>query len=183
MLASANENGRVGLVVDNGCLFRGGAEKQVRSKVVEKDWVECVILLPEKLFYNTGAPGAIMIFNKNKPQERRGKILFINASNEYIPHPSVRRLNSLSKENINKIAEAYRKFTDTSGFSRVVDTADVRDNDYNLNVTLYVMPIEEKEQFDISKEFLELKELENERQDVMMKLEQYVSDITKALGS
>ena len=183
MLASANENGRVGLVVDNGCLFRGGAEKQVRSKVVEKDWVECVILLPEKLFYNTGAPGAIMIFNKNKPQERRGKILFINASNEYIPHPSVRRLNSLSKENINKIAEAYRKFTDTSGFSRVVDTADVRDNDYNLNVTLYVMPIEEKEQFDISKEFLELKELENERQDVMMKLEQYVSDIAKALGS
>jgi type I restriction enzyme M protein len=182
MLASAKENGRVGLVVDNGCLFRGGAEKQVRSKIVEKDWVECVILLPEKLFYNTGAPGAIMIFNRNKPQKRRDKILFINASNEYIPHPSVRRLNSLSTENINKITEAYRKFTDTSGFSRVVNTADVRDNDYNLNVTLYVMPIEEKEQIDISQEFLELKELERERQEVMIKLEQYVSEITKASG-
>jgi type I restriction enzyme M protein len=182
MLASAKENGRVGLVVDNGCLFRGGTEKQVRSKVVERDWVECVILLPEKLFYNTGAPGAIMIFNRNKPQERRGKILFINASNEYVPHPSVRRLNSLSKENINKIAEAYRKFTDNSGFSRVVNIPEVKDNDYNLNVTLYIMPVEEKEQVDISKEFQELKELERERQEVMMKLEQYVSEITKALG-
>jgi type I restriction enzyme M protein len=182
MLASAKENGRVGLVVDNGCLFRGGAERQVRSKVVEKDWVECIILLPEKLFYNTGAPGAIMIFNKNKPQKRRGKILFINASNEYIPHPSVRRLNSLSKENINKIAETYRKFTDTSEFSRVVDISEVKDNDYNLNVTLYVMPIEEKEQIDISKEFQELKELEREKQEVMTKLEQYVSEVTKALG-
>jgi type I restriction enzyme M protein len=182
MLVSAKENGRVGLVVDNGCLFRGGAEKQVRSKVVEKDWVECVILLPEKLFYNTGAPGAIMIFNRNKPQERRDRILFVNASNEYIPHPSVRRLNSLSKENINKITGAYRKFTDTIGFSRVVDTAEVRDNDYNLNVTLYVMPVEEKELVDISKEFLKLKELERERQEVMMKLEQYVSEVTKVLG-
>jgi type I restriction enzyme M protein len=55
MLASAKENGRVGIVIDNGCLFRGGSEKVVRSKVIERDWVECVILLPEKLFYNTGA--------------------------------------------------------------------------------------------------------------------------------
>ena len=80
MLASAKDDGRVGLVVDNGCLFRGGKEKIIRSKIIDKDWVECIILTPEKLFYNTGAPGAIMIFNKNKPSERRGKILFINAS-------------------------------------------------------------------------------------------------------
>lgn len=181
MLASAKENGRVGLVVDNGCLFRGGTEKQVRSKVVERDWVECVILLPEKLFYNTGAPGAIMIFNRNKPQERRGRILFVNASNDYIPHPSVRRLNSLSKENINKIAGAYRKFTDTSGFSRVVDTAEVRDNDYNLNVTLYVMPIGEEEKIDITKEFSELEELEKERQEIGRKLREVLTQIIGGL--
>ena len=71
MLASAKENGRVGLIVDNGCLFRGGEEKAVRSKIIGRDLVECVILLPEKLFYNTGAPGAILIFNKNKPEHRR----------------------------------------------------------------------------------------------------------------
>ena len=182
MLASAKENGRIGLVVGNGCLFRGGSEKRIREKIIEKDWIECVILTPEKLFYNTGAPGAIIIFNKNKAPERRNKILFINASNEYIQHPSVRRLNSLSKENMDKIVNTYKKFAEIAGFSRVVNIDEIKNNDYNLNVTLYVIPIEEKEQIDISKEFSELRELEKERQEAMMKLEQYVSEITKALG-
>jgi type I restriction enzyme M protein len=177
MLASAKENGRVGLVVDNGCLFRGGAERSIRSKVIEKDWIECVILTPEKLFYNTGAPGAIIIFRKNKPQERKNKILFINASNEYIPHPSVRRLNTLSKENINKIVEAYRKFAYIPGFSRVVDISEVIKNDYNLNVTLYVMPVEEKEQIDISQEFQELMKIEEERKKVTEDLKQILEQI------
>ncbi len=182
MLASAKENGRVGLVVDNGCLFRGGKERIIRSKIVEKDWIECIILTPEKLFYNTGAPGAIIIFNKNKPQERRNKILFINASNEYIPHPSVRRLNSLSKENIGKIANAYNKFTNIPGFSRVVSLEEVRSNDYNLNVTLYVTPVEGEEQIDIAQEFSELKRLEVERREVEQKLEEYISQLTKLMG-
>jgi type I restriction enzyme M protein len=181
MLASTKENGRMGIVVDNGCLFRGGAERNIRSKVVEKDWIECVILTPEKLFYNTGAPGAIIIMRKNKPQERKNKILFINASNEYISHPSVRRLNTLSKENINKIVETYRKFTDSTGFSRVVDISEVRKNDYNLNVTLYVMPVEEKEPIDISKEFQELMKIEEERKKVTEDLKQILEQIKGAI--
>jgi type I restriction enzyme M protein len=177
MLASTKENGRMGIVVDNGCLFRGGAERNIRSKVVEKDWIECVILTPEKLFYNTGAPGAIIIIRKNKPQERKNKILFINASNEYISHPSVRRLNTFSKENINKIVEAYRKFADIGGFSRAVDISEVRKNNYNLNVTLYIMPVEEKEQIDISQEFQELMKIEDERKKVTEDLKQILEQI------
>jgi type I restriction enzyme M protein len=183
MLAMANENGRVGVVIDNGCLFRGGKEGNIRRKIIEEtDWLECVLLLPEKLFYNTGAPGAIMVFRKNKPEERKGKILFINASNEYVPHPSVRRLNTLSKENIDKIVEAYRKFADIPGFSRVVDKSEVRKNDYNLNVTLYVMLVEEKEQIDIFKEFSELKKLEKEREEVGKKIEEYITELSKAFA-
>lgn len=182
MLASAKEDGRVGIVMDNGCLFRGGREKTIRSKVIEEDLIECVILLPEKLFYNTGAPGAIIIFNKNKPQERKDKILFINASNEYISHPSVRRLNSLSDKNIEKITDTYRKFAEVPGFSRVVDIKEIRDNDYNLNVTLYVMPIEKSEKINILAEFSELKELERERQEVDKKLEEYISQIAQLIG-
>jgi len=179
MLTSAKEDGRVGLVVDNGCLFRGGQEKVVRSKIIGKDWVESVILLPEKLFYNTGAPGAILIFNKNKPPKRRNKILFINASNEFIAHPSVRRLNSLSKENISKIAgSAYKKFAEILGFSRIVDAKEVIENDYNLNVTLYVMPIEEGEEINIPKEFSELKELEKKREEAGKKLEEILTQVT-----
>jgi len=179
MLSSTKENGRIGLVVDNGCLFRGGAEKAIRSKIIEKDLVECVILTPEKLFYNTGAPGAIIIFNKNKPRERKNKILFINTSNEFIPHPSVRRLNSLSKENIEKITKAYQKFALIAGFSRVVDKEEIIDNDYNLNVTLYVMPIEEGEKINISKEFSELRELEEKRKKIIEELKEILHRITE----
>jgi len=182
MLASARENGRVGIVVDNGCLFRGGQEKIVRSKIVGKDLVECVILLPEKLFYNTGAPGAILIFKKNKPDKRRRKILVINASNEFVTHPSVRRLNTLSPDNTKKIANAYEKFSEIAGFSRAVDVKEVIDNDYNLNVSLYVMPIEEVEKIKIPKEFSELKELEKEKEVIAKKLEDYVSQLTKVVG-
>ena len=183
MLAMAkNEGGRVGVVIDNGCLFRGGKEGDIRRKVIEADLVECVLLLPEKLFYNTGAPGAILVFRKNKPADRKGKILFINASNEYIKHPTVRKLNSLSDDNIRRIAEAYRKFEDVAGYCKVVNIEEVRSNDYNLNVTLYVMPVEEGEQIDIIKEWKELKELEKEKQEIASKLEQYISEIAQALS-
>jgi type I restriction enzyme M protein len=174
--------GRVGVVIDNGCLFRGGKEKAVRSAVLERDWVECVILLPEKLFYNTGAPGAILIFRKSKPVERKGKILFINASKEFEQHPEVRKLNILGKANIEKIVNVYRSFSEERGFARVVDLDEVRLNDYNLNVTLYVMADEEGEQIDITKEYKELKELERQRQEVASKLEEYITELTRALG-
>ncbi|WP_456328619.1 N-6 DNA methylase, partial [Archaeoglobus sp.] len=108
MLYFANK--KVGIVLDQGALFRGGKERNIRKKVVETDLVEAVILLPEKLFYNTGAPGVVIVFNREKDESRRGKILFINASNEYEQHPEVRRLNRL--KNIDKIVEVYREFKD-----------------------------------------------------------------------
>ena len=183
MLAMANgERGRVGVVIDNGCLFRGGKEGNIRKRIIEANWVECVILLPEKLFYNTGAPGAIIIFNKNKPTERKDKVLFINASEEFVPHPSVRRLNSLSEENIKKIAKVYHEFKEVKGFARIVSLDEIREYDYNLNVTLYVMLEEEEEQIDIAKEWKELKELEKEKQAITEKLEQFISEITQAIS-
>jgi type I restriction enzyme M protein len=78
--------------------------------------------------------------------------------------------------------EAYKRFQDLAGFSKVVGIEEVRTNDYNLNVTLYVMPIEEGEQIDIVKEWNRLKELEKEEQNVMKKLEQYICEIIQAVG-
>lgn len=185
MVASAKDDGsRVGIVIDNGCLFRGGKERAVRSAVLSEknDLVECVVLLPEKLFYNTGAPGAIIIFNKHKPAQRKSKVLFINASKEFEQHPEVRKLNRLGDNNIKKIADAYKSFSEEKGFSRVVSLKDIEQNDYNLNVTLYVMQDEEGEAIDIAREFGELKELERQRQEVASKLEQYISELTQALG-
>jgi type I restriction enzyme M protein len=185
MIASAKDDGsRVGIVIDNGCLFRGGKERAVRSAVLSErnDLVECVVLLPEKLFYNTGAPGAIIIFNKHKSTERKGKVLFVNASREFEQHPEVRKLNRLGDNNIKKIADAYKSFSEEKGFSRVVSLKEIEQNDYNLNVTLYVMRDEEGEEIDIAEELAELKELERQKQEVAGKLEQYVSELTQALG-
>src|SRR4030066_1205378 len=166
MLASAKRNGsRVGIVIDNGCLFRGGKEKAVRSTLLSEkhDLVECVMLLPEKLFYNTGAPGALIIFNLHKPAERKGKVLFINASKESEQHPDVRKLNRLGDDNIKKIVDTYKSFSEEKGFSRVVSLKEIEQNDSTLNVTLYVMPTEKTEEIDLAKELSELKELEKER--------------------
>jgi type I restriction enzyme M protein len=183
MIASAkNDSGRVGVVIDNGCLFRGGKERAVRSTVLEKDLVECVVLLPEKLFYNTGAPGAILVFRKNKSTERKGKVLFINASREFEQHPEVRKLNRLGDGNIKKIVKVYHGFREEKGFSRVVGLDEIRRYDYNLNVTLFVMANEEGEQIDTTKEYAELKELERERQEITNKLEQHLVEIAQANG-
>ena len=178
MLAQA-DGGKVGVVLDNGALFRGNTEESIRRKVIEEDWLECVVLTPEKLFYNTGAPGCLLIFNKSKPANQKNKVVFINASNEFVKHPSVRRLNSLSQDNISRIAQAHRRFSESEGFSRVVPIEELKRNDFSLNVTLYVMPKQETESIDIGKEFSELKKLENERQAIMDKLERYVSEIAK----
>jgi len=175
MIASTQE--KVGIVIDNGCLFRGGKEKIIRSKILENDLIECIILLPQKLFYNTGAPGTIIVLNKNKPKERKGKILFINASNEYEQHPEVRKLNILTKKNIEKIQKVYKECKKEEGFSRTVSLDEIKKEDYNLNVSLYVFPEEEIEDIDVEKEWNELKEIEKEMIDVDKKIEGYLKEI------
>jgi len=177
MLASAQDDGKVGVVLDAGALFRGGSEQAIRTRILNHDLIECVVLLPEKLFYNTGAPGIIMILNKNKLMDRKGKILFINASNEYRQHPEIRKLNQLDDEHIIKIVDAYGEFYDKSGFSRAVSLDEIKDNGYNLNVTLYVFPQEETEKIDISGEWLELTEIELELQDINEKIAEYLDEL------
>ncbi len=164
----------VGVVIDNGALFRGGREKKIRAKIIDRDLVDTVILLPEKLFYNTGAPGAIIIFNRQKDDKRKGNVLFINASQEYEKHPDVRKLNILSEKNIEKIVNAYRNFSEEGGFSRVVSMEEIKDNDYNLNVTLYVFPEVEEEEIDVHAEWEELRRIEEKMKAVNERIEEYL---------
>lgn len=178
MLASADDNnGRVGVVIDNGCLFRGGKENAIRTAVLGADMIEAVILLPEKLFYNTGAPGAILILNKSKAPDRKEKILFINAGREYQQHPEVRKLNQLADSHIAKIAKAYRQFKEIEGFSRIVGFDEIKENDFNLNVTLYVFPEEEVEKIDVEKEWEDLRRLEKKSAEIEAKIEGYLKEI------
>jgi len=178
LLASANPGtGRIAVVIDNGALFRSGREKAIRKGVLEADLLEAVLLLPEKLFYNTGAPGAILVFRKTKPEERKGKVLFINASQEFEPHPTVRKLNRLGDKHIEKIVKAYKEFEEEEGFSRIVSIDEIRDNDYNLNVTLYVYPVEEEEQIDIPAEWQAIQKVNQELQEVEEKIADYLKEL------
>jgi len=174
-------NRKVGIILDNGALFRGGREKKIREGIVRKDLIEAVVLLPEKLFYNTGAPGVVIVFNKNKPEERKGKIIFINASNEYEKHPDVRRLNRLGDDHIKKIVEAYREFKDIEGFARVVSLEEVKEKDYNLNVSLYVFPKVEEEEIDLSEEIQKFREIESREEQVVSEAVGYVEEILKVI--
>lgn len=178
MLASADkETGKVGVVIDNGCLFRGGKEKAIRSKIVEKDLIETIILLPEKLFYNTGAPGAIIVLNRNKPDFKKDKIQFINASQEFENHPEVRKLNRLGDKNIDRIVKAYKSREELKGFSQFIKKEKIKENDYNLNVTLYVYPEEEIEEIDIAKEWKDIKGINQKLSETEEKIANYLKEL------
>lgn len=174
MLASANENGKVAVVIDTGAISRGGREKAIRQKILERDLFECVILLPEKLFYNTGAPGLIIVFNKNKPKERKGKILLINASKEFIPG---KPQNTLDPENIKKIANTYHEFKEIEKFSKIITQKEAAEADYNLSPSRFVSIIEEEKYRTIEEITKELEELEKTREKVEEKIKRIFEKI------
>lgn len=179
MLASAKQEGRIGLVIDTNILSRGGIEKTIRSKMIGEDLIDCILLLPEKLFYNTGNPGVAIIFSKSKPDERKDKILFINASREAIPHLFVKRLNSLSLDSIKKVAKTYQEFSCLPGFSTIVKKADILDS--NLNVTLYVSSQTSKEKIDVLSEYEKLSQIMKERETYVHRVETSFSKIKESV--
>jgi type I restriction enzyme M protein len=165
MLASAKE--KVAVVIDTGAVSRGGREKLIRQQIVEEDLIEAVILLPEKLFYNTGAPAVIIVFNKNKPEARKGKILLINASKEFMPG---KKQNILLEENIKKIVDAYKEFRDIEKFTKVITKEEARQADYNLSPSRFVSIAEEEEYRSIGEIVEELKRLEEEGKELNEKV-------------
>ena len=141
MLASVKDQSKVVVVIDTGAVSRGGREKAIRQKITEKDLIEAVILLPEKLFYNTGAPGLIIVFDKNKPKERKEKILLVNASKEFVLG---KPQNSLGKENIKRIVETCRNFKKIKKFSEIITLNQAAEVDYNLSPSRFVSVTEEE---------------------------------------
>lgn len=174
MLASLDSDGRMGIVLDQGALFRGGAEGKIRKAVLKDDLVECVVALPEKLFYNTGAPGCLIFLNKAKPEKRMGKVLFIYAAKEY---DKLSNMNQLQSDHINHIIEMYHGYVDSDKYSRVVEFSEVKENDYNLSVTRYVDIFDQPEPVDIQQVWNQLKTLEKQRQETTVKLETYLREL------
>jgi type I restriction enzyme M protein len=146
MIASLNAEGKMGVVVPHGVLFRGSSEKEIRKGILEDDLLEAVIGLPSALFYGTGIPAALLIINKAKPDDRKGKVLFINGELEY---QEGKNQNKLRDSDIQHILSVYDAYEDERRYSKVVDMQDIRENDYNLNIRRYADTSPPPEQFDV----------------------------------
>ncbi|MER5420449.1 type I restriction-modification system subunit M [Streptosporangium roseum] len=137
VLAVLAPTGLAAIVLPHGVLFRGGDEKKIRQGVIEADRLEAVIGLASNLFYGTGIPACLLILRgtARREEERRGKILFINADREYT---SGRAQNYLDPQHAEKIVSAFEDYRDIPNFARVVDIEELRENDFNLNIRRYV---------------------------------------------
>jgi type I restriction enzyme M protein len=174
MFASLKKGGRMGIVMDNGVLFRGSSEGKIRKQFLEKDLIEAVIGLPGNLFYNTGSPGCLVLFNDNKPDNRKGKILVIDASKDYL---GAKNQNFLRQEDIDKTATAFDSFETVERYCTVADMEEIKENDYNLNISRYVDTREPEEPVDIPEVLESLNKLESDRKDVQSKLDDYLKEL------
>ncbi len=140
-IASLKPAGRSAVVLDTGAVTRGSGskgddkEKKIRQWFVEQDLIEGVILLPDNLFYNTPAAGIIVVLNKSKSKTRQGRIILVNASQEF---KKGRPKNYLPNESIRKIADAFIKGEDVGRSVKVITTEEARENDFNLSPSRYV---------------------------------------------
>lgn len=146
MIASLNAEGMMGVVMPHGVLFRGSSEKAIRRGILEDDLLEAVVGLPSGLFYGTGIPACLLIINKNKTADRKGKVLFINGELEF---EEGKNQNKLRDRDIIKIVHTFDTFTSIKRYSRVVTLADIAENDYNLNIRRYADTSPPPEIFDV----------------------------------
>lgn len=146
MIASLNADGMMGVVMPHGVLFRGASEKEIRKGILNDDLLEAVIGLPAALFYGTGIPACLLIINKNKPTERKGKVLFINGELEF---EEGKNQNKLRQQDIDKIVSTFNDYTEIKRYSKVVTLEDIAQNDYNLNIRRYADTSPPPEIFDV----------------------------------
>ncbi len=174
MLASINSKGIMASVVPHGILFRGGEEGKIRQGILEDDLIEAVIGFPQNLFYGASIPASVIILNKNKPAEKKGKVLFIEASKGFIKEGNK---NKLRPEDIDHIVKAYEAFKDEEKFAKVATLEDIKKNDYNLNITRYVDTSEEEEEIDIEQVIGRISEREKELAESKEKLNSFLQQL------
>ncbi|CUH40177.1 putative type I restriction enzymeP M protein [Jannaschia seosinensis] len=139
------KDGTMAIILPHGVLFRGGAEKKIRTKLIKDGNIDTVIGLPAKLFYSTGIPVCILVLKKCK---RTDDVLFINAAEHYQPG---KRQNTLLREHIDKIVETYKQRKEEDLYSKVVSLQEIEEeHDFNLNITRYVSTAEFEEEVDLA---------------------------------
>ena len=165
-LAYLSSKGRAAIVCFPGIFYRKGAEKTIRQYLVDNNFIDCVIQLPENLFFGTSIATCILVMAKNKTEN---KILFIDASKEFKKETNN---NILEEKNIQVIVDEFRNRSDKKYFSRYVDRSEIVENDYNLSVSTYV----EKED---TREIIDIKVLNKEIEETVKKIDKLRASIEK----
>ena len=181
MIETAYEGkGKVGVVVPHGVLFRGSSEGKIRQQTIEENMLEAVIGLPANLFFGTGIPAAILIFNKGKATNKN--ILLIDASQRY---EAGKNQNKLRIADIDHIVDTYQQFTTgklkpgviEEKFSYVATAETIAGNDFNLNIPRYVDTFEEEAEIDIAAVQKEINTLETELKAVQVEMSKYLKEL------
>ena len=172
MIETAREStGRVGVVVPHGVLFRGAAEGRIRQKLIQDNLLEAVIGLPANLFFGTGIPAAILLFNRGKANS---DVLFIDASREFA---DAKNQNLLTAAHLDKIVATFRAFQSVEKYAYRATAQEIADNDYNLNIPRYVDTFEEEAEIDLKAVKKEIAQLEGELVTVRQKMDGYLKEL------
>ena len=164
-------SGRMGVVVPHGVLFRGSSEGKIRRKLIEENLLDAVIGLPEKLFYGTGIPAAILVFRKKKKDD---KVLFIDASREY---RDGKNQNFLTEENLAKILDTYGERQIVDKYSHLASFEEIAGHDFNLNIPRYVDTFEEEEEIDLLAVLEERRHLKADLEKLEVEMETYLKEL------
>jgi type I restriction enzyme M protein len=135
MIKSMNSTGRMTVVLPHGALFRKGAEGKIREELLKQDLLEAVIGLGSNIFYGTQLAACVMVFKQNKTFDKKGKVLFIDGSDQV---KIGRAQNFLEPDHIKQLFGWYLNFKEVENFVKVVTLKDISDNEFNLNIPLYV---------------------------------------------
>ena len=168
MLASLNENGTAGIILPHGVLFRAASEGKIRKQIIENNWLDAVIGLPENLFFGTGIPACILIFKKNKADNN---IVFIDASNDF---DKGKNQNVLRNEDIEKILKAYIERKEVEKYCHIATFEELKDNDFNLNIPRYIDTFEDEEKIDMQLLSDDMNQIENELIKIKVSMKKYL---------
>jgi type I restriction enzyme M protein len=166
------EGGKAAIVIPHGVLFRKH-EQRYRKPMLEKDMVEAIVGLPENLFQNNSIPSAVLVLNTDKPADRKSEVQFIHAADEDF-YDELSNQNQLTEEGLDHIVRNFRDWTTEERVSRTVRMDEIRENDYNLNIALYVDTTEPEEDIDVEEELAKLRELQAERDEIESQMTQHM---------
>ena len=164
-------NGTAAIVCFPGIMYRSGAEKKIRQYLIDNNFIDCIIQLPDNLFFGTSIATCIMVLSKSK---KENKTLFIDASKECV---KVTNNNKLTEENINNILEAYKKKEDKDYYSRLVSNKEIAENDYNLSVSTYVEKEDTREAIDIDKLNKEIEEIVKREDELRKEIDKIIKEL------